>query len=164
MFTGLVAVTALFPLPALLPVLPATTLDSTFWPALDEDGMETIGWPAVTATVREVVAALPADQQRTAVVVTQNYGEAGALAWYGGLPPVYSGHNGFGDWGPPTSPGPVVYVGFERPAADALTGCRTAATLDTGVDNEENGNQVWVCDGPAGSWARAWPKLRHLDA
>ena len=163
-FTGLVAVTALFPLPALLPVLPATTLDSTFWPALDEDGMETIGWPAVTASVREVVAALPADQQRTAVVVTQNYGEAGALTWYGGLPPVYSGHNGFGDWGPPTSRGPVVYVGFERPATDALTGCRAAATLDTGVDNEENGNQVWVCDGPAGSWARAWPKLRHLDA
>jgi hypothetical protein len=57
-----------------------------------------------------------------------------------------------------------VYVGFEKPAADELTGCTRAATLHTGVDNEENGNGVWVCTGPAGSWAQAWPRIRHLDA
>lgn len=164
-FTALVAVTALFPVPALLPVLPVAALDASFYPALNEDGLETIGWPSVVDTVRGVLDDLPAADRRTAVVVTQNYGQAGALLRYGIDAPVFSGHNGFGDWGPPTSDGPVLYVGGDDPPdSDQLAGCRQAATLDTGVDNEEDGHRVWVCTGPAGSWAQAWPKIRHLDA
>jgi len=164
-FTALVAVTALFPLPALLPVLPAQTFAESFYPALNEDGMETIGWPRVVAQVRAVADALPPDQRRTAVIVTRNYGEAGALLWYGNTPPVYSGHNGFADWGPPpTDSGPVLYVGEQVPDPDVLTGCRLAATLNTGVDNEENGHGIWVCTGPTTSWSHAWDRIRHLDA
>jgi 4-amino-4-deoxy-L-arabinose transferase-like glycosyltransferase len=164
-FTVLVALTALIPLPALLPVLPAQTFADSFFPALNEDGLETIGWPRVVAQVRAVADTLPPDQRRSAVVVASNYGEAGALLWYGGTPPVYSGHNGFADWGPPPeSSGPMLYVGEQVPGADVLTGCRRTATLDTGADNEENGNGIWTCAGPTGSWAQAWPHLRHLSA
>jgi len=162
--TVAVAVTALFPVPALLPVLPAQTLGDTFWPALNEDQLETIGWPSVVGTVRDVIDELP--DRKGALVVTQNYGEAGALRKYGVGLPVHSGHNGFGDWGPPpeSATGVVVWVGFAAPEADQLVGCSQAATIRTGVDNEEDGNGVWVCQGPAGSWARAWRHLRHLDA
>ncbi|MGN6300036.1 MAG: glycosyltransferase family 39 protein [Angustibacter sp.] len=163
-FATVLGLTALLPLPALLPVLPPHLLDASFYPALNQDGLETIGWPRVVASVRAVVDGLPAEQRAGAVVVTSNYGEAGALQWYGAPAPVFSGHNGYGDWGPPTSSGTVVYVGPRAPSATALTGCRRAATLDTGVDNEEDGHGVWVCDGPTGSWAQAWPLLRHLDA
>ena len=38
---------------------------------------------------------------------TGNYGEAGALEWYGVSAPVYSGHNGWGDWGHPPDGGGV---------------------------------------------------------
>ena len=163
-FATAVVVTALFPLPAVLPVLPAQTYARSFYPALSEDGLETIGWPQFAAQVRAVADALPADQRRRAVVVTQNYGEAGALIRYGGTPPVYSGHNGFGDWGPPPAgAGPVLYVSGQAPRADVLPGCRRQATLDTGVDNEENGNGVWLCSAPP-SWPRAWERLRHLTA
>ena len=52
-----------------------------------------------------------------AVIFTSNYGEAGAIDRYGpafGLPRRFSGHNGFGDWGPPrTGAGPVVAVGMD---------------------------------------------------
>ena len=79
--------------------------------------------------------------------------------------PVYSGHNGYGDWGPPPEgAGPVIWVGFAEPDPDQLVGCRSRGRLRTGVDNEEDGNGVWLCDGPAGSWARAWRHIRHLDA
>jgi hypothetical protein len=159
-----VAVIALFPLPALLPVLPAETLDGTFYPAMNEDGMETIGWPRVVATVREVVDGLPVAQRDSAVVVTSNYGEAGSLQWYGLDAPVHSGHNAYADWGPPRQAGPVVWVGFRAPDPAALAGCRRAATLDTGVDNEEDGNGVWVCTGPSRSWPHAWRLLTHLSA
>lgn len=160
-----VALVALVPLPALLPVLPSRTFADSPWAALNEDGLETIGWPTVVARVRDVVATIPPADRRTAVVVTQNYGEAGALQWYGGTPPVFSGHNGYGDWGPPpASAGPVVWVGYAAPEADQLVGCRKAATLHTGAGNEEDGNGVWVCEGPARSWQRAWKQLRHYDA
>ena len=26
------------------------------------------------------------------------------------------------------------------------------------------GAGVWLCDGPKGSWAQAWPDLQHYDA
>ncbi len=164
-FTVAVAVSVLFTVPALLPVLPAQTFAESFYPELNEDQLETIGWPRVVAQIRAVTDTLPADQRRAAVVVTSNYGEAGALLLYSEMSRVYSGHNGFGDWGPPPDgSGPVVYVGEQVPGPGVLTGCRQAATLDTGVDNEEDGNGVWVCTGPTGSWAQAWSQLRHLSA
>jgi hypothetical protein len=161
-FTVALVVLAVLPIPAMLPVLSANGYNDSVYSGINDTNLDTIGWPAVVSQVRAVVAELPAEQRRTAVVLTANYGEAGALEWYGGVPPVFSGHNGFGDWGPPASSGPVVFVGDDAP--EALVDCERKATLDTGVDNEENGHGIWVCAGPRGSWAAAWPRLLHLDA
>ena len=101
-----------------------------------------------------------------AVVFTGNYGEAGAFEWYGVGAPVYSGHNGWRNWGPPPDgTGPVVVVSYVDPAVD-FTGCERATTLhnDVGIDNEEEGHGVWVCDGPIGSWSSRWSTLSHYDA
>lgn len=160
-----VGVTALFPVPALLPVLPPETLDGTFFAAMNEDALETIGWPRVVDDVRAVVDGLPAGVRDNAVVVASNYGEAGALEWYDVGRPVFSGHNGFAAWGPPAdSNGPVVYVGGGPPRDDALSGCQRVSTLRTDVDNEEDGSGVWVCDGPTRSWSATWRLLAHLSA
>jgi hypothetical protein len=151
--------------PAALPLLPPATFGDSAYAGLGEDQLETIGWPAFVATIRGVIDALPATERPSAVVFTQNYGEAGALAFYGLPAPVFSGHNGWGYWGPPPQgAGPVIVVGYDRPAYD-FTGCRRAASIDNGlgVDNEEQGNVVWVCGSPRGGWQRAWPNLEHLD-
>ena len=148
--------------PALVPVLPVSTYASSFYPDLDDNQPETIGWPEYTAQVRELVRSLPP----STVVFTGNYGEAGAFEWYGVGAPVYSGHNGWRNWGPPPeSAGPVVVVYYQDPS-DLFTGCRRAATLhnDVGIDNEEEGHGVWICEDPIGGWAQAWPKLSHYDA
>ena len=60
---------------------------------------------------------------------------------------------------------PVVVVGYRDPTID-FTGCRRAGTLrnDVGIDNEEEGGPVWVCDGPNGSWSARWHELSHYDA
>ena len=100
------------------------------------------------------------------MLFTGNYGEAGALQWYDARRPVYSGHNGWADWGPPPGrTGPVVVVGLPRPGEEFI-GCRRGPTIsnDEGADNEERGQPVWLCAGPRGSWARQWPALTHLDA
>ncbi|WP_129336588.1 glycosyltransferase family 39 protein [Cellulomonas endophytica] len=148
--------------PAALPLLPAGVYGTSVLHDVVEEGGQMIGWPEVVATVREVV-----DDSGAVLVVTANYGEAGALEWYGIDVPVHSGHNGYAAWGPPPDApaGPVVLVGFREVPAWAR-GCRTVATLDNaaGVDNEERGRPVAVCSGPAGTWAEVWPRVRRLAA
>ena len=146
----------------LVPVLPTATYAGSFFREIDDDQPETIGWPEYAATVRQVVHGLPDG----AVVFTGNYGEAGAFEWYGVGAPVYSGHNGWRNWGPPPDgAGPVVVVLYRDPSVD-FTGCERVATLhnDVGIDNEEAGHGVWVCAGPIGSWSQRWSRLSHYDA
>ena len=148
-----------------LPVLAQEDLGRVL--ALNEDVGETIGWPDLARTVDGVARDLP-DAAR-AVILTSNYGEAGALERYGpalGLPPVYSGHNAYADWGPPPAGSePVIVVGLPPgELAEHLRGCRVAARIDNraGIENEEQGRVVMVCAGPRGSWASRWPGLRRL--
>jgi hypothetical protein len=104
-----------------------------------------------------------------AVIFTSNYGEAGAVDRYGpalGLPPAYSGHNGFGYWGPPPNhAGSVVVVGLGPvELAASFRGCRPAARVgnSAGVDNDERGAEVSLCSGTRRPWSQIWPDLRHL--
>ena len=55
--------------------------------------------------------ALPADEQKEAVFLGNNYGEAAAIDVLGrplGLPPAVSGHNNYFVWGPQGHDGSVV--------------------------------------------------------
>jgi hypothetical protein len=159
---AVLALSAAIAWPGLVPVLPAATYADSLYDGLNDDLPEEIGWPEYTAQVRDVVADLPAGT----VVFTGNYGESGAFEWYGVGAPVYSGHNAWRNWGPPPDgAGPVVVVFYRDPSV-YFTGCRRAATLHNklGIDNEEEGQGVWVCDGPIGSWSSAWSKLSHYDA
>ena len=153
----------------MLPVLPVRALAVTPIVDINYDAGETVGWPAYVATVADVYAALPPEDRSRAVIVTRNYGQAGAIDRYGpslGLPQAYSGHNAYFDWGPPPDTGgPVVLVGFDEPFLRTTFGEVTrAATLDNGlgVDNEEQGTAVWVGRDLLGSWAEVWPRFRRL--
>jgi hypothetical protein len=160
------AVSAAVAWPAFVPMLPVRTYAASFYPALDSDQLETIGWPEFADTVRATIDSLPADQRTRAVVFTRNYGEAGALDWYGLGRPTFSGHNAFGDWGPPSEgAGPVIVVGLADPTAN-FTDCRVAAMInnDADAENEERGQPIWICSAPQGGWAVQWPRLVHLDA
>ena len=61
------------------------------------------GWEEMAVAAAKVYHALPAADQARACIFTGNYGEAGALEFYGpryGLPHVISGHNNYYLWGP----------------------------------------------------------------
>ena len=83
-----------------------------------------------------------------------------------GLPRAYSGHNAYARFGmPPGSAGPVIVLGYGDPSVD-FSGCRPAATIDNGIglENEEQGGTVFVCERPREPWSAMWDDLRHLDA
>jgi len=152
-----------------LPILPANRIGGTPVAVLNEDAIETIGWPELVATVADVYRSLPETQRRSAVVFAGNYGEAGAIDRYGpdlGLPRAYSAHNAFARFGtPPGADGPILVLGYSNPSRD-FSGCRRAATIDNraDVDNEEQGGSVFVCTKPRLPWAALWTQIRHLDA
>jgi hypothetical protein len=104
------------------------------------------------------------------VIVTGNYGEAGSIVHYGPayrLPTVYSGQNQLWFEGPPPATATTVIAWTEDPerSESIFANCRVGATMDNGVgvDNEEQGSKVLVCQLPAGGWAAAWPELQHYD-
>ncbi|MGC5020246.1 glycosyltransferase family 39 protein [Micromonospora sp. DT47] len=170
---GLLAVGAVVAVAAsavlLLPTLPAERLPG-FVVDVNYDSGETIGWPAFADSLAAVHRALPPQQRPRAVILTANYGEAGAVARYGpsrGLPPAYSGHNSMADFGrPPADADVVIAVGWERP--DQLRGwfdqVALAGRVDqrVDVDNEENGGPVWLCTGLRRPWSQIWDQeVRH---
>jgi hypothetical protein len=147
-----------------LPVLPAH--DAGIANSANSDVGETIGWPELTRQVATVYRRAA----RPAVIFTGNYGEAGAINRYGpglGLPVAYSGHNGFGYWGPPPGarPAPVVAVGISASELHEFRGCRLEARIENAahIENSEQGEPLYLCRGPAGTWSKIWPRLRHLD-
>lgn len=153
----------------MLPVVPVSRLAETPITDTNYDAGETVGWPELARTVSRVYGDLPAAERERTIVLTRNYGQAGAVDRYGpalGLPAAYSGHNSYADWGqPPPSADTAVVVGYERDDLDRwFDRCDSAATVDNGVgvDNDEQGNTVWVCRNPVASWDELWPDVRHL--
>lgn len=151
-----------------LAVLPPRALGPVL--AVNPDAGEQLAWPRFADTVAGVWDGLSPSEQGLAVIVTANYGEAGALERYGparGLPLPYSGHNGFARWRVPAgAAGPVVVVGYRNPAVLGrfFASCQQRATVDNGLDldTEEQGMPVWVCGAPVKPWAQLWPELTHL--
>ena len=152
-----------------LPVFPVGSSLFRVGMGPNPDMGETVGWDGYVATVADVARALPAADSGHTVILTQNYGEAGALtlarATHPDLPPVYSGHDAFFYWGPPAeSATTTIVVGkFPPQLARAFSGCTVAALLTSpaGVDNGEKGAPVRVCTARTAPWAVLWPQLRH---
>lgn len=152
-----------------LPVLPLSVLTKTIIPSINSGVADQIGWPRYIAQVDAALdPALAADPG--AVVLTSNYGEAGAQARFSRHPdvPVVSGLNALWDLGgPPPGTRTVVVVGNQLDSIVAdrdFDDCRVVDRLASGVevDNEEEGVPIAICTGPTRSWAVLWPTLRHL--
>ena len=152
-----------------LPILPIATYAKTSLPADVPDTANEIGWPQFVATVERVVASIPPAERARAVILTNDYSEASPLVLLGrGLPPVYSGHNAYWDWGPPPADRTVVvHVGDWRPAdwSNYFVGCHDVAHIDNeaGIQNSEQSAAVSVCTGLRAPWSRMWPALRTIS-
>jgi 4-amino-4-deoxy-L-arabinose transferase-like glycosyltransferase len=143
-----------------LPVIPAS------WQAtsIDPVAVGSYGWPELADAVAASYQALPAEQRRETVLVAQTYWEASALDWFGparGLPPVFSGNQGFAYFGaPPERSGPVLFVG-QDPAAlrPYFTSLRQ---LPVAAESIGSTHTVWLCEGRNRPWSEIWLTYRDL--
>ncbi len=163
-------------LPAVLPVLPPADLARTVYKS-EATPLETIGWPEFVRTVDAVWTSLPPRQRASAVIFTDDYGEAGAINELGrgmGLPTAVSSQNSEWWWGPgnprattivAVAPGPVDVTGYAAYLGQFFTSVRVAATVSNpyGLHNQEWDGHVYICTGLRQPWTQIWPQLRHYD-
>ncbi len=169
-------------LPVVTPLLPPPMLIkyvvSTGLPLSVERGKTTpavqwladrLGWHELASKVAGVYHALPPDEQRNCVIISTNYGEAGALELYGkefGLPPVFATHNSFHSWGPP-SDSVKTYIGvyvnredlesrFESVEMPAVQTCEYCTPPQQRIP-------IYVARGPKFSVQKEWPGFKSFD-
>lgn len=146
----------------MLPLVPVGELARTPIPDINYDAGETVGWPEFAATI---AARVPAGER--VAVLTGTYGEAGAVdRFLPALAPAHSGHNSYWGWGPPPEgAGTLIVVGLEEAELRRWFGSvELAARIDNGLglDNDEQGEPVWLVRERRVPWSQLWPRLRHI--
>lgn len=127
------------------------------------------GWQALAEAVASVHRALPAADRAAACVFGQNYGHAGAVAFFGpalGLPPAISGHNNYWLWGPGDCQGEVlIIIGGRKENHDRAFASVTAAGRFECRDCRpfESDHTIWVARQPRRTMAERWPRVKHYD-
>ncbi|MFC4855676.1 glycosyltransferase family 39 protein [Actinophytocola glycyrrhizae] len=165
---GLVA-TAVVSVPLGLPVLPVSAFDDLPIGELNETAPESVGWERFAEQIGDVASTIPTADRVHAVVLAENYGQAGAVDRWSeqfDLPPVYSGHNELWWRAMPDEHITAVIMATDSPRAQRLfRTCERHATVDDGVGswNEEQGKPILLCSGPVRTWAELWPELRHYS-
>lgn len=146
-----------------LPLAPVEKVSESVASARADVVIEQIGWP----TYVEQIAAV--HQRYGGTLIASNFGEAGALDRFGadyGLPRVYSGHNQLWfDGMPPDNADTAVIVGpAVEEARSGFATCQVAGRLDNhvGVQNREQGREIWVCSGKKKPWSELWPSFYVL--
>ena len=156
-------------LPIALPIVPEAVMARSTLASIRTDFADTIGWQDLVAEVAAVYRDLPAPRRSSAVLLADNYGEAGAINTYGPalrLPTAVSGELTYYYWRPATLDGPVISVGLD-PAflATLFDGCAQVATVSNsyGLQNQEAGVPIVVCSAPRLPLNELWPHLKSFQ-
>ncbi|HMK38705.1 MAG TPA: glycosyltransferase family 39 protein [Bacteroidota bacterium] len=149
-----------------------------FSPALEKGKMnepipqwlaDRLGWHELAADVAAVYHSLPDGEQRNTVIVSTNYGEAGALELYGAefrLPRVYATHNSYFLWGPPPdSVRTYIAVFVDRnDLANRFESVVEAAVHTCGeCTRPQRSIPIYVARGPRFSITKEWANFRIYD-
>jgi hypothetical protein len=126
-----------------------------------------IGWRELASDVTKVYQALPDNEKQNAVIISTNYGEAGALELYGpefGLPAVFATHNSFHSWGPPSDSvrtyiGVMIDIDDVRPRFDSVQEAKIFHCPD--CTRPQHNIPIYILRGPKFSIEKAWPDFKN---
>ena len=183
-YAGLLIISGLLLAPLAMPVLPPATFAQTYG-ALSSLGNasagqqtqgvfpqylgDRFGWTELAAQVSRVYQGLPAQEKAEACILTENYGEAGALDFYRTqyhLPPVLSGHNTYFLWGPGACSGNVlITINVAAPKLQRVYGSVTPAgtTACAYCVSGENDVPIYIATNPSANLPQVWPIAKHFN-
>jgi len=130
------------------------------------------GWEEMVGQVAAIYRQLTPAEQSACVIYVRNYGEAGAIDFFGrryGLPPALCAHNNYWLWGRSRLDQPMtvaIIMGAHRTTEENLADLQgpgrftlvelAATTNHPYAMPHENGRQFFICRGPQFSFARIW--------
>lgn len=126
------------------------------------------GWEEMAAETAKVYNSLPPEERQRAAIFGSNYGEAGAIDFFGGtygLPKAISGHQSYFIWGPRDYDGSIVIILGEK-KQEAEKSC------DTVEERQHLGHayamsyeqfNILVCRGLRQPLSEFWPKVKSWN-
>jgi len=126
------------------------------------------GWPEMVRTVAEVYYGLPPHERVKAAILAGNYGEAGAIDFFGprhGLPKAISAHQTYFLWGPRDHTGEVLIL-LQWSPEDARKACESveeSAALSHPYSMAEEHFRILVCRGLKTPLPELWPRLKNWN-
>ena len=124
------------------------------------------GWPEMTAQVAEIYIRLAPEEKANCVIGASNYGEAGAIDFFGklyGLPNAISSHNTYWFWGPGDKPGKILLVigGSQGDYENMYEEVRQVATFEHPYARE-SGTPIFLCRKPRHTLQEVWPHIHSF--
>jgi hypothetical protein len=132
------------------------------------------GWPEMVDSIAAVYRKLTPEEQAQCVIFVRNYGEAGAVDFFGGkygLPNALCGHNSYWYWGPGDRSGNAAIVigrsrNLEENLSDLGSAFKHVELAGTTNANHcmpyENGRMIFICKGLTSTIQKIWPKQRFF--
>jgi len=126
------------------------------------------GWEEMTAAVARVYYAMSPEDRAQACIGASNYGEAGAIDFFGpkhGLPNAISGHQNYFLWGPRNCTGKVLILLGARPEEwkDRCEHVEVMAELYHPYAIKFENKPVLVCRGLKANLQEIWPSVKDWD-
>ena len=173
---------AVIPLPVVVPLLPAEEVgpylqwlgiapksaEKNSLGVLPQHYADRFGWGELTRVAASAWSSLSIEEQARAIVVTSNYGEAGALNYFGrplGLPRARSQHNNFFLWGPGNAEATIVVTVGISPddlRNDFEDVQPTASLTHPLAMPYEREHPVTICRRPKAPLAVIWARGKHF--
>ena len=139
--------------------------------ALPQMLADRFGWPEMAAAVAKVYDRIPANERARTAIVGQNYGEAGAIDFYGpklGLPKAISGHANYWYWGPRDYTGESMIVLGDIPRErleQYFARVEAVGAVGNPYAMASEHFTIYLCREPKGGETldQLWPKLKNWD-
>jgi hypothetical protein len=183
-FAWLILVAILPMLPVTVPVLPVDAYlryqehlpfeiprseHAHFGAVLPQHYADEFGWPEMAEKVARVYESLPEEQRKKTAIFANNYGEAGAIDFFGpqyGLPKAICPNQSYYLWGPREYTGEIVIVLGARRVDDArpyFQSVEVAATIDDPHALPYENVPILLCRGMKTDLREIWPQLKDWD-
>ena len=135
--------------------------------ALPQYFADQFGWEELAGSVARAYRSLLPNEQRRTAIFAQNYGEAGAIDFFGaklGLPPAISGHQNYFLWGPRDYTGEIVLVlddraDDEREQFQSVEDFGQIESSPWAMPNEQR-LHIFLCRGLKTPLRDFWPKTK----